>query len=183
MRIASFLRPFEDEQHAIGMECCVAEWVPPLGQEDIGTGPGIGKPGAKDREIFLKVVNDVGGIYGQIKAKGIDLVFTLIDFELFALEGQPPMRRILPILIEIALQLHFPDVALPQGNTQEEPEHEGATMLSRPVQPWVFFVRAMRGKRFMGILQLTQGDPFEVIAAEGRWRLLCIGFGGRSVRR
>src|SRR5262245_30684371 len=110
MRIASFLSSFQDEIIEIFMEGNCVKRIPMYGQEHIGTGRGIGKVGSKDGKIFLKVVKQLGEMGGQIDAKGIDPAITLTDFEFVASEGQPPMP--LCVLIQIAMQLHFANIAL-----------------------------------------------------------------------
>ena len=163
MRVAPFPGPFQDQHHEIAIEGIGGKRIPMFGEEDIRTGRGIGKAGSKDAEVFLKVLNHIGEIGGQIETKGIDLAAPFTDFEFLASEGQPPMP--LGVLIQIAMQLHFADVALPQGNTKQEPEHECSTMLTCTMSPWVFMVRTHR-KSLMSILQFTQGHTFQVITAD-----------------
>src|SRR5262249_3379471 len=87
MRVASFSGPFQDELREIGMEGLGGKRIPILGQEHIRTGRGIGKAGSKYFEVFLKVLNEIREMFGQIDAKGVDPALTLTDFEFFTSEG------------------------------------------------------------------------------------------------
>jgi hypothetical protein len=179
MRVASFPGPFQDKRCEILPEAPVIKWNPRCAQKHIGTGRGIGKAWAKDREIFLKVDKKVGEIGSHIEAKGIDPAVTLTDFEFLAPEGQPPMP--LPVLIQIAIQLHFADIALPHGNTKQEPEHEGSAMLSRTNKPLPNLIKIRTIlNRLMSILQFTQGNTFKVIAVEQKIMLVMHRLGERK---
>jgi len=164
MRVAPFPGPFQDEYREVVMKALGVKRFPRDGQEHIRTGRGIGKAESKDREVFLKVVNDVWEILGQIEAKSIDSALTLADFEFVTSEGQPPMP--LCVLIQIAMQLHFTDVALPQGNAKQEPEHEGSAVLTRTINSWALNAEVTRNNSFTRILQFTQSDTFKIIEAE-----------------